>query len=72
MTERLQKWLATAGLGSRREIEGWIAAGRVKVNGKPAILGQKVSGAERISVDGRRVRGLSPKHRSRPRVLIYH
>ena len=72
MTERLQKWLASAGLGSRREIEGWIAAGRVKVNGKAAALGQKVSGAERISVDGRMVRGLSPKHRTRSRVLIYH
>lgn len=72
MTERLQKWLASAGLGSRREIEGWIAAGRVKVNGKPAVLGQKVSGSERISVDGRKVRGLSPRHRSAPRVLIYH
>lgn len=72
MTERLQKWLASAGLGSRREIEGWIAAGRVRVNGKAAVLGQKVSGTERISVDGRLVRVPPPRHRSRARVLIYH
>lgn len=72
MAERLQKWLAAAGIGSRREIEGWIATGRVRVNGKPAILGQKVSGTERIAVDGRIVRTGSPRRRNRPRVLIYH
>ena len=72
MAERLQKWLAAAGIGSRREIEGWISTGRVKVNGKPAILGQKVSGSERIAVDGRVVRIASPRRRARPRVLIYH
>jgi 23S rRNA pseudouridine2605 synthase len=72
MAERLQKWLAAAGLGSRRQIESWIAAGRVRVDGRPATLGQKVSGAERISVDGRLVRRLSPRHRANPRVLIYH
>ena len=72
MAERLQKWLATAGLGSRREIEGWIVSGRVKVNGKPAVLGQKVSGTERIAIDGRVVRGASPRRPSRPRVILYH
>lgn len=72
MPERLQKRLASAGLGSRREIEGWIAAGRVTVNGRPAVLGQKVSRTDRIAVDGRIVRGLSARHRSRERVLIYH
>jgi 23S rRNA pseudouridine2605 synthase len=70
--ERLQKWLASAGLGSRREIEGWIAAGRVTINGQPAVLGQKVTGTERIAIDGRQVRRMSRRHRTQPRVLIYH
>ncbi len=51
--DRLQKVLANAGLGSRREIEGWIAAGRVEVNGKPAELGLRVLPEDRIRVDGR-------------------
>ena len=40
--ERLQKALARMGFGSRREIEGWIEQGRVKLNGKVAELGVKV------------------------------
>jgi 23S rRNA pseudouridine2605 synthase len=53
MEERLQKLMAQAGLGSRRACEELIAAGRVIVNGKPAILGQKADPAvDRIKVDG--------------------
>lgn len=69
--ERLQKLLAGAGLGSRREIEEWIRAGRVTVNGVVATLGQKVSGREKILVDGRVVPALR-KSRPSPRVLLYH
>ncbi len=69
--ERLQKVLASAGLGSRRAIEAWIREGRVTVNGKPALLGQKVSGRERILVDGRQVPALR-RTRPAPRVLLYH
>ncbi|GMU76391.1 MAG: pseudouridine synthase [Gammaproteobacteria bacterium] len=72
MADRLQKFLAAAGLGSRREIEGWIAAGRLQVNGKPATLGQKVSGTERITLDGQPLRGLSRRRRPKPRVIVYH
>lgn len=54
-TEKLQKVLARAGLGSRREIEAWIAEGRITVDGRPARLGDRVSGTERIEVNGRRV-----------------
>lgn len=71
MTERLQKVLAGAGVGSRREVEQWIKAGRITVNGKVATLGQKVSGREKILVDGRPVPALR-KTRPSPRVLLYH
>ncbi len=54
--ERLQKVLAQAGYGSRREIEKWIAAGRLSVNGRPVALGTRVSGKDRISLDGKPVR----------------
>lgn len=71
VTERLQKVLAGAGVGSRRELEQWIKAGRITVNGKVATLGQKVSGREKILVDGRPVPALR-KTRPSPRVLLYH
>lgn len=53
--QRLQKVLANAGLGSRREIEGWIREGRIKVNGKPAQLGMRVMGNESITINGKPV-----------------
>ena len=52
MAERIQKVLANAGLGSRRQIEALIKAGRVVVDGKPAQLGDRISGSERLSIDG--------------------
>ena len=57
-TERLQKVLAGAGVGSRREVEQWIKAGRITINGNVATLGQKVSGREKILIDGRPVPAL--------------
>lgn len=71
VTERLQKVLAGAGVGSRREIEQWIRAGRITVNGKVAGLGQKVTGREKILIDNRPVPALR-KTRPSPRVLVYH
>jgi 23S rRNA pseudouridine2605 synthase len=54
MSERLQKILAQAGYGSRRACEDFISAGRVRVNGKLAELGQKADPAvDKITVDGR-------------------
>lgn len=54
--ERLQKVLAHAGLGSRRAIEGWIAGGRVRVNGTRARLGQRIDpNKDEVEVDGSRV-----------------
>ncbi len=52
MAERLQKILAQAGYGSRRSCEELIAAGRVRVNGVVAALGQKADPAEdRVTLD---------------------
>ena len=70
MAERLQKYLAGLGLGSRREIEGWIREKRVRVDGELAELGMKVSGNERILVDSKPVR--KPKRESKHRTIIYH
>jgi 23S rRNA pseudouridine2605 synthase len=52
-SDRLQKILARAGLGSRRASEGLIAAGRVRVNGELARLGDRADPeTDRIEVDG--------------------
>ncbi|MBT4162563.1 MAG: rRNA pseudouridine synthase [Gammaproteobacteria bacterium] len=63
MSEKLQKVLAAKGLGSRREIERWISAGRISVNGKTATLGDRVTGEDRIQVDGKPVSGQAISHR---------
>jgi 23S rRNA pseudouridine2605 synthase len=61
--------LAGAGLGSRREMEQWIAAGRVSVNGEPAGVGTRIGAGDRVMVDGCPVR----LHRGEAaRVLLYH
>lgn len=53
--EKLHKVLADRGFGSRREMERWIAAGRVRVNDRVAQLGRRVSPADDIAVDGRKL-----------------
>lgn len=68
--ERLHKVLAQAGVGSRREIEEWIIAGRVSVNGLPAHVGQKVGGEDKVRVNGKLI-SLRMKSKA-PRVLLYH
>jgi 23S rRNA pseudouridine2605 synthase len=54
--ERLQKVLSQLGLGSRREAEAWIRAGRVTVNGKAAALGMRVGAEDQLKLDGRPIR----------------
>ena len=56
VAERLQKYLAQRGLASRRGVEEWIRAQRLTVNGKVAELGQKVTAADDIRLDGRPIK----------------
>jgi 23S rRNA pseudouridine2605 synthase len=70
VTYKLQKALAQAGLGSRREMEQWILAGRVTVNGATAQLGARVGSHDVVMVDGRMLRAEAPTRL--PQVLIYH
>ena len=69
--ERIQKVLARAGLGSRRQIEGWISEGRIAVNGKRAGLGDKVGPKDRLELDGKPLL-LNAAPAQPSRVLAYH
>ena len=71
MAERLQKVLARAGFGSRRQIETWIRAGKITVNGKLAELGVSVSESDLVKIEGRLV-SISTDPASTARTLIYH
>jgi 23S rRNA pseudouridine2605 synthase len=67
---KLHKVLADAGIGSRREMEELILAGRVSVNGTPAHIGQRISHTDQVKVNGKPIR-----FRVQPppvRVLAYH
>src|SRR5690606_6766079 len=67
---KLHKVLADAGLGSRRDMEELILAGRVSVNGQPAHIGQRIGPNDQVRVNGRTV----PRRATAPvqRVLLYH
>jgi 23S rRNA pseudouridine2605 synthase len=69
--ERLQKLLANAGFGSRREIERWIEAGRVRVNGEVANLGDRVVAEDLIQIGERRIRAGHIESVER-RVILYN
>ncbi len=70
MGERLQKLLAAAGFGSRREIETWITAGRVIIRGQVAKLGDRANPGDLIFLDGKEVK-TSP-NKGNPRLISYH
>lgn len=70
-SERLQKILSQAGLGSRREMERWIESGWVQVNGNPVKLGDSAGPDDKISVKGKPIPN-PLKMKQNTRVLIYH
>ena len=68
--QKLHKMLADMGLGSRRELEDWIVAGRISVNALPAHVGQRVGPEDKVRVNGKLIHiHFAPRA---PRVLIYH
>lgn len=69
--EKIQKVLAQAGLGSRRQMEEWIAAGRISVNGELATLGMRVLQGDIVRADRRTIHVGSEKSGG-VRVLLYH
>lgn len=67
---KLHKVLAEAGLGSRRDMEELIVAGRVSVNGEPAHIGQRILPTDQVRINGKQVQRKINKRP--PRVLVYH
>ncbi len=68
--ERLQKFLATRGLGSRREIEEWIKQGRIFIDGKQAQMGDKVTAESHITLDRNPIKVFAKKEKVK--ILLYH
>ncbi|KMT65363.1 23S rRNA pseudouridine(2605) synthase RluB [Catenovulum maritimum] len=71
MSEKIQKILARAGQGSRREMEKAISDGRVSLNGKIATLGERAAETDQIRLDGNLIKIQAAKDET-CRVLIYH
>nr|WP_198983797.1 pseudouridine synthase [Herbaspirillum sp. ASV7] len=67
---KLHKVLADAGLGSRRDMEELIVAGRVSVNGEPAHIGQRILPTDAVRINGKLIQRKVSKRP--PRVLVYH
>ena len=69
--ERIQKILARAGYGSRREIERWVSAGEITVNGVIATNGQAITETDKVVLRGQ-VLKLASKLKAKPQVILYH
>ncbi len=68
--ERIQKYLARQGAGSRRQIDALLQQGRISVNGKTARPGDQIEGREKIAIDGKLLR--LHRHEAKPKILLYH
>jgi 23S rRNA pseudouridine2605 synthase len=68
--ERIQKFLAGQGAGSRRQIDALLQQGRISVNGKVAKPGDQIDGREKIAIDGKLLR--LQRHPAKPKILMYH
>lgn len=71
MKERIQKILSRAGYGSRREIERWVEAGEILINGQRATTGQQIDENDQVSLRGQRLYLESRLHAT-PKVLMYN
>lgn len=71
MNERIQKVLANAGYGSRRQVEAWIKEGRINVNGQPAELGQRIDVGDKIRINGQLIK-VFKQIPSVHRIIMYH
>lgn len=71
MSEKIQKVLARAGFGSRRQIEQWIEEGRIRVNQQTAKLGDRIDEDDSVELDGKRISAQRMQAATR-RVLMYH
>ena len=69
-SDKLHKVLADAGIGSRRDMEEMIIAGRVSVNGEPGHIGQRILAGDQVRVNGKPLARRAPGRA--PRVLLYH
>ncbi len=72
LSERVHKWLANAGAGSRREIERWIKDGRLRIDGRTAGIGDRVTGKERFWLDGKEITPEVAGPKAAPEHLLYY
>jgi len=68
--ERIQKFLAHQGAGSRRQIDALLQEGRISVDGNIAKPGDQIDGREKIAIDGKLLR--LHRYQSKPKILMYH
>lgn len=69
-TVKIQKMLANQGLASRRTIEKWLTEGKITVNNKKAILGDRMSFEDQVAIEGQIIY-LKPIA-ERPQIIMYH